>query len=142
MGENKKGKKKIIAISIVSLMIVIITVMVFKILNTQKLKLYNSTLELGTENYIEELTKQENVYILEFGKSKIPLEYQNDADLMLMDPRRITVRFRNSGSRYDPFNIIFMGLYQGLCNLDYEYHQIHIEEYLQESKIKSRVLKR
>ncbi len=88
------------------------------------------------------IKKQENVYILEFGKSKIPLEYQNDADLMLMDPRRITVRFRNSGSRYDPFNIIFMGLYQGLCNLDYEYHQIHIEEYLQESKIKSRVLKR
>ena len=57
-------------------------------------------------------------------------EYKNDADLMLMDPRRITVRFRNSGSRYDPFNIIFMKLYQGLCALDYEYHQIHIEEYL------------
>ena len=61
---------------------------------------------------------------------------------MLMNPRKITIRFRNSGSRYDPFNIIFMRLYQGLCNLDYEYHQIHIEEYLQESKIKKKVLKK
>ena len=61
---------------------------------------------------------------------------------MLMDPRRITVRFRNSGSRYDPFNIIFMKLYQGLYELDYEYHQIHIEEYLLDSKIKRRVLKK
>ena len=101
-----------------------------------------------SDEYFDEIApfvkikKQENAFILEFEKPNIPNEYKNDADLMLMDPRRITVRFRNSGSRYDPFNIIFMKLYQGLCTLDYEYHQIHIEEYLLDSKIKRRVLKK
>ena len=89
-----------------------------------------------SDEYFEEITpfvkikKQENTYILEFGKPIIPDKYQNEADLILMDPRRITIRFRNSGSRYDPFNILFMKFYQVLCELNYEYHQIHIEEYL------------
>lgn len=75
------------------------------------------------------IEKEDNVYILKFDKPKIPNEYRNEADLILKDPRRITVRFRNSGSRYDPFNILFMKLYHRLCALDYECHQIHIEEY-------------
>ena len=101
-----------------------------------------------SDEYFEEIApfvkikKQENAFILEFEKPIIPNEYKNDVDLMLMDPRRITVRFRNSGSRYDPFNIIFMKLYQELCALDYEYHQIHIEEYLLDHKIKRRILKK
>ena len=66
MEENKKSKKKIIAISIsVVVLVVIIGTVLFFIMNAQKLKLYNATLELGKENYIEELTKQENVYIKE-----------------------------------------------------------------------------
>lgn len=106
-----------------------------------------------SDEYFEEITpfvkikKLENSYLLEFGKPLISDEYKNEADLMLMDPRRITIRFRNSGSRYDPFNILFMKLYQGLCALDYEYHQIHIEEYLLGKRINrgetlSRILKR
>lgn len=42
----------------------------------------------------------------------------------------IDIRFRNSGSRYEPFNMPFMELYQSLQAYDTEYHQIHIEEYL------------
>ena len=102
-----------------------------------------------SDEYFDEIApfikikRQENSFILEFGKPLIPNEYKNDADLMLMDPRRITVRFRNSGSRYEPFNIIFMKLYQGLCKLDYEHHQIHIEEYLIQERInKGESLKR
>ena len=106
-----------------------------------------------SDEYFDEIApfikikKQEDAYILEFGKPLISDEYKNDADLMLMDPRRITVRLRNSGSRYDPFNIVFMKLYQGLCALDYEYHQIHIEEYLIGEQINrgetlSRILKK
>ena len=102
-----------------------------------------------SDEYFDEIApfikikKQENAYILEFGKPIIPPEYKNDADLILMDPRRITVRFRNSGSRYEPFNIMFMKLYQGLCKLDYEHHQIHIEEYLIQERInKGESLKR
>lgn len=61
---QKKNKKIIVAISVVVLVAIIGTVLFF-VLNVQKIKLYNSTFELGQENYIEELTKQENVYIKE-----------------------------------------------------------------------------
>lgn len=42
----------------------------------------------------------------------------------------ITVRLRNSGSNYDPFNLVFMRLFNSLMELEEDYHQIHIEEYL------------
>lgn len=66
MEENqKKNKKIIVAIISVVVFVAIIGTALFFVLNAQKLKLYNSTFELGQENYIEELTKQENVYIKE-----------------------------------------------------------------------------
>lgn len=40
-----------------------------------------------------------------------------------------SVRIRNSGSRYDPFNNIFMRMYHELINYEPNYHQTHIEEY-------------
>lgn len=46
-----------------------------------------------------------------------------------------TIRFRNSGSRYNPFNINFMQMYNGLKEYDPNYHQIHIEEYLYKQKV-------
>ena len=45
----------------------------------------------------------------------------------------IPVRFRNSGSRYYPFNIVFMKMYQKLKKVEdvNEFgHQIHMEEYM------------
>mgnify|MGYP000239560933 CR=1 FL=1 len=109
--------------------------------NLKESNVYQNLIQNGviiwkSDDYPDEIApflkikKEDSAYILSFGKPKIPKEYQNESDLILMDPRRITVRFRNSGSRYDPFNILFMNLYHGLCALDYEYHQIHIEEYL------------
>jgi len=58
--EEKKKNKKIIVISIISVLVLIaiIGTIAFFTLNAQKLKLYNATLELGKENYIEELSKQ------------------------------------------------------------------------------------
>lgn len=46
------------------------------------------------------------------------------------------VRISNSGSRYDPFNIIFMRMFNQLQKYDDKYHQIHIEEYMYQKKIK------
>lgn len=46
-----------------------------------------------------------------------------------------TVRFRNSGSRYDPYNVLFMKMYNKLCLYDPEFHQIHMEEYLYQKKL-------
>ena len=52
----------------------------------------------------------------------------------------IPIRFRNSGSSYDPFNIVFMRIYEKMKRVDNinDYgHQIHIEEYLyNQNKIK------
>lgn len=41
-----------------------------------------------------------------------------------------SVRIRNSGSRFEPFNIPFMSMYHKLKEYNNDYHQIHIEEYL------------
>jgi hypothetical protein len=49
----------------------------------------------------------------------------------------ISIRFRNSGSTYEPFNIAFMKMFHGLENLDdiNDYgHQYHIGEYLHMNK--------
>ena len=40
----------------------------------------------------------------------------------------ISIRFRNSGSRYDPFNCNFMTMYKDIQTIDPIYHQMHIEE--------------
>ena len=56
----------------------------------------------------------------------------------------IPVRFRNSGSRYYPFNIAFMRMYQKLKDVENTNevgHQIHMEEYLYE-KEHQKVLKK
>lgn len=45
-----------------------------------------------------------------------------------------TIRFRNSGSKYEPFNISFMHMYNELKKYDPNCHQIHIEEYLYKQK--------
>lgn len=41
-----------------------------------------------------------------------------------------TIRFSNHGSIYQPFNILFMNIFNRLQNYNPNYHQIHIEEYL------------
>lgn len=45
-----------------------------------------------------------------------------------------SVRIRNSGSRFEPYNNTFMGMYQKLKDYNPNYHQIHIEEYLYSKK--------
>lgn len=46
-----------------------------------------------------------------------------------------SVRFRNIGSRYDPYNFLFMKMYNDLCLYDTNFHQIHVEEYLYSKKL-------
>ena len=47
----------------------------------------------------------------------------------------VSIRFRNSGSRYNPFNIIFMKMFNKLQEYNPEYHQIHIEELEYQKKL-------
>lgn len=89
-----------------------------------------------SDEYFEEITpfmkikKLQNAYLLEFNRPLVPDKYKMEIDLQLMDPFSISIRFRNSGSRYEPFNMLFMELYHNLCELDFDLDQIHIAEYL------------
>ena len=50
-------------------------------------------------------------------------------------PGTMGIRFRNSGSRYMPFNAVFMRMFREMQNIDdvNDYgHQMHMEEYLYE----------
>ncbi|MBE6160438.1 MAG: hypothetical protein E7157_05280 [Lactobacillales bacterium] len=47
-----------------------------------------------------------------------------------------SVRISNSGSRYGEFSTLFMNMYNKLCEYNPEYHQIHMEEYLYNKKVK------
>lgn len=80
------------------------------------------------------ISKQEEGYLLEFT-----IPDQPEEELLYRLPGTISIRFRNSGSTYDPFNIVFMRMYQELQKYDREeeqrlideqaYHQITLEEY-------------
>ena len=50
-------------------------------------------------------------------------------DNMSVMNNSISIRFSNSGSSYEPYNIIFMRLYNKLQKIDPCYHQITIDEY-------------
>lgn len=46
------------------------------------------------------------------------------------------IRFRNSGSRFDPFNLIFMDFFIKLQEYNPDYHQVDIEEMIYEETAK------
>ena len=73
---------------------------------------------------------QEDSYRLTFYRNDKPL------DIGWKSHFGITIRIRNSGSSYAPFNCVFMRLYQRLQNIDPKYQQISIEEYTYMQKVK------
>ena len=78
---------------------------------------------------ILKIKKEKESFKLSFYIQPHIKEYDRDFN----SPNYIPIRFRNSGSSYDPFNVIFMRMYQKIQHIDdiNDYgHQIHIEEYL------------
>lgn len=71
-----------------------------------------------------EIQKQDDTYSITFIRGT------DEADFPTY-----SVRFRNSGSRYEPYNCAFMNMYNGLKDYNQNYHQIHMEEYLYNKKI-------
>lgn len=73
------------------------------------------------------ISEEDDKIILEFYRPELKGE-----KLSMRQPNTVTIRFRNSGSYYLPFNIVFMRMYLQLQeydpDLDNKYHQIHIEE--------------
>ena len=67
------------------------------------------------------ISKEEDSFRLRFIRSDKNFDYNNSG---------ISIRVRNSGSRYNPFNVIFMELYDNLQSIDPLYRQINLYEYL------------
>ena len=79
---------------------------------------------------ILKITKDEDKYVLEFQEQSL-----NKDTFAMRYQGLITIRLRNSGSYQEPFNILFMRMYQKLLKYEPNYHQIHIEEYAYQKKI-------
>ena len=78
---------------------------------------------------ILKIKKENESFKLEFYIQPYIEGYDRDFNSL----KYIPIRFRNSGSSYDPFNVIFMRMYQQMQQIDdiNDYgHQFHIEEYL------------
>lgn len=71
-----------------------------------------------------EIRKVDDTFVLEF----IRPEMTEGKYFYFRAPGSISIRFRNSGSLYDPFNVIFMRMFNSLQEYEPEYHQIHLEE--------------
>lgn len=75
--------------------------------------------------------KLDDRFLIEFKTQTNIEEYEMEDDI----PGTMGIRFRNSGSRYMPFNTVFMRMFREMQNIDdvNDYgHQIHMEEYLYE----------
>lgn len=79
--------------------------------------------EIASKLIIE---KKDEIFKVTFHKSKKPYD-----GIMLT----YSIRFRNSGSRYEPFQTNFMTMYRELKTYDPNCHQIHMEEILYKEKV-------
>ena len=85
---------------------------------------------------ILKIKKEKELFKLEFYIQPYIEGYDRDFNSLY----HIPIRFRNSGSSYDPFNMVFMRMYRKMQQIedvnDYG-HQIHLEEYLfNQNKVK------
>lgn len=77
------------------------------------------------------ITELEDSILLEFYRPKNTLD-----TIGFRMPGTITIRFRNSGSTYDPLNIVFMKMYQQLQDYNPDYHQVHFDEIEYQKRLK------
>ena len=94
-----------------------------KLFQNDIIKWYSDDMPLENASSLE-IKKQEDTYSITFFQGKEEYDFPT-----------YSVRFRNSGSRYHPYNFAFMSMYNALSEYDSNYHQIHIEEYLYNKKL-------
>lgn len=100
-------------------------------------KLYHDgIISWHNDNFPYELSDVVNIYkdseeiVLDFTKNKMNIP-TNFSDM-------VEIRFRNSGSYYNPLNYLFMEMYNELNEYDPDYHQIHFEELNYTQKMKQK----
>lgn len=96
--------------------------------NSKTITWYSDETAHDVSNILK-IKKEGNTFKIEFYTQQYIEGYDKD----FHNPGYIPIRFRNSGSSYAPFNVIFMRMYNNMQNIDDVNdigHQIHIEEYL------------
>ena len=90
-------------------------------------------------DHVLQISKMHDAFLLEFAKKKKEYETHYSFD---SSRRHINIRFRNSDSYYDPFNCVFMKMYNSLGGYSTEFGemparnfgevpgQMHIEDYV------------
>ena len=84
---------------------------------------------------ILKIRKEEEQFIIDFSIQPHLDGYDDD----FHKEHYIPIRFRNSGSSYSPFNLVFMRMYNAMKAVDDVNdigHQIHIEEYIYAEEMK------
>lgn len=94
---------------------------------------YSDETSSKVSNYVE-IKKLDETFNLKFN-IQAPIK---GYDFDFHSNYYIPIRFRNSGSSYDPFNVFFMKMYNDLDKIDDVNdigHQIYIEEYLYNKRL-------
>lgn len=89
---------------------------------------------------ILKIKKEKNKFKIEFYTQPHINGYDEDFHSLISIP----IRFRNYGSSYDPFNYIFMKMYNDMDKIDDVNdigHQFHIEEYLYNKEKSKKLIK-
>ncbi len=82
------------------------------------------------------ISEVEDTILLEFFRPALDQDQQRLFDNVRHTPGEVGIRFRNSGSVYTPFNLIFMKMYNNLSEYNPDYHQIHLAEIEYQKKLK------
>lgn len=101
-----------------------------KLLFNKEIIEWNSDDDIYERANILKIKKEEDKFVLEFIRPKT-----DNIDYTFRYPERISIRFSNSGSRYNPYNIIIMSLFNKLQEYDPNYHQMDIEEVMYNKKL-------
>lgn len=101
--------------------------------NKKTITWYSDETAHEVSNYLK-IIKEKDKFRVEFFIQPHIRGYERDFN----DIGYISVRFCNSGSSYEPFNTIFMKMYNDLPQVDdiNDFgHQVHMEEYLYNQKL-------
>ena len=80
-----------------------------KLYNGEYICWYSDDDPIEDANYVK-IIKKEDKYVLEFT--------HNEKSITLFF--KYIIRFRNVGSKYEPFNQLFMNMYNSLCTSEYD----------------------
>lgn len=97
--------------------------------NTETITWHSDDEEYSVADRVK-INKVDDTFVLEFTRPNLTRD-----NFGYRMAGSVSIRFRNSGSRYDEFNIPFMRMYNTMQDYDPNYHQIHPEELNHQKKL-------